>query len=65
MTRRRVLRFGLAALSMSLLAPPWARAQTRYPERPIRLILELIRQSVDELYVSLMGVGNRVEPKRV
>ena len=31
-------------------------------ERPIGLILELIRQSVDKLYVSLVGVGNRVEP---
>ena len=39
MRRREVLRFGLAALSTPLLAPLWARAQTRYPERPIRLII--------------------------
>src|SRR5262245_15236686 len=39
MTRRRVLRLGLAALSAPLLTSPWARAQTRYPERPIRLII--------------------------
>src|SRR5215468_785157 len=39
MTRRRVLGLGLATLSAPLLAPPWARAQTRYPERPIRLVI--------------------------
>src|SRR5213592_955080 len=39
MTRRKLLRLGSAALSTPLLAPLWARAQTRYPERPIRLII--------------------------
>src|ERR1043166_6639891 len=39
MTRREVLRLGLVGLSAQLIAPPWARAQARYPERPIRLVI--------------------------
>jgi tripartite-type tricarboxylate transporter receptor subunit TctC len=39
MTRRKLLRLGLAALSTPLMAPPWAHAQAKYPERPIRLVI--------------------------
>src|SRR5215813_13483523 len=46
MTRRELLRLGLAALSAPLFGPlfkSWAQAQAqtqaRYPERPIRLII--------------------------
>jgi tripartite-type tricarboxylate transporter receptor subunit TctC len=39
MTRRRVLGLGLASLSVPFLALPWAIAQARYPERPIRLVI--------------------------
>jgi len=38
MRRREVLGLGFAALS-ALFSPPWARAQTKYPERPIRLVI--------------------------
>src|SRR5947208_10638426 len=40
MTRRKLLGLGLAALSAPLITPPrWARAQAKYPERPIRLVI--------------------------
>jgi tripartite-type tricarboxylate transporter receptor subunit TctC len=39
MTRREQLRLGLAALSAPFVAPLWALAQAKYPERPIRLII--------------------------
>src|SRR5262245_64135788 len=39
MTRRKVLELGLASLSVPFLALPWARAQARYPERLIRLVI--------------------------
>jgi len=40
MTRREVLGFGLAALAAPLITRPrWARAQAKYPERPIRLVI--------------------------
>src|SRR5262247_2166413 len=38
MTRRKLLGLGLAALSAPLMSP-WARAQARYPERAIRLVI--------------------------
>src|SRR5207249_3581363 len=38
MRRRKLLRLGFATLSAPLLRT-WARAQARYPERPIRLII--------------------------
>jgi hypothetical protein len=38
MQRRDVLAFGLAALSARALAPGPAFAQSKYPERPIRLV---------------------------
>jgi tripartite-type tricarboxylate transporter receptor subunit TctC len=39
MRRREVLGLGLAALSAPLVIPPRARAQAKYPERPIRLVI--------------------------
>jgi tripartite-type tricarboxylate transporter receptor subunit TctC len=39
MNRRDVLAAGLACLSTTVLAPQRSRAQGRYPERPIRLIV--------------------------
>jgi tripartite-type tricarboxylate transporter receptor subunit TctC len=39
MQRREVLSLGLAALAAPALRPMAARAQPRYPERPIRLII--------------------------
>ena len=39
MTRRKVLGLGLATLSAPLVMPLWARAQARYPERAIRLVI--------------------------
>src|ERR1700704_2680789 len=39
MNRRDILRYGLAGLAGSALAPCRAFAQPRYPERPIRLVV--------------------------
>ncbi len=39
MNRREVLAAGLAALSTAVPAPPMARAQGRYPDRPVKLIV--------------------------
>jgi tripartite-type tricarboxylate transporter receptor subunit TctC len=39
MRRRDLLALGLAALSAPAMAPRSARAQSRYPERPIRLVV--------------------------
>jgi len=39
MNRRKLMRVGLAGLSASVLSPIAALAQSRYPERPIRVIV--------------------------
>ena len=39
MNRRELLRTGLATVAASGLAPHGARAQGRYPDRPIKLIV--------------------------
>src|SRR6184192_727917 len=39
MRRRDLLALGMAALSLELLLPHPARAQTKYPDRPIRLVI--------------------------
>ncbi len=39
MKRRDALVLGLAALAAQTLPPPAARAQSRFPERPIRLVI--------------------------
>src|SRR5499426_4323300 len=47
MTRRKLLGLGLAALSAPLMSP-WARAQARYPDRPIRLVIPFTTGGVND-----------------
>ena len=48
MQRRDVLTFGLAALSARALAPLRALAQSKYPERPIRLVIPFTPGGVND-----------------
>jgi tripartite-type tricarboxylate transporter receptor subunit TctC len=48
MQRRDVLSFGLAALSAQAWAPRLARAQSKYPERPIRLVIPFTPGGVND-----------------
>src|SRR5580704_6128307 len=48
MQRRDVLNFGLAALSAQAWAPRLARAQSKYPERPIRLVIPFTPGGVND-----------------
>jgi len=48
MKRRDVLALGLAALSARTLAPGAARAQGKYPERPIRLVIPFTPGGVND-----------------
>jgi tripartite-type tricarboxylate transporter receptor subunit TctC len=48
MKRRDVLALGLAALSARMLAPRAARAQGKYPERPIRLVIPFTPGGVND-----------------
>ena len=48
MKQREVLAFGLAALSMPASMLRAARAQAKYPERPIRLVIPFTPGGVNE-----------------
>src|SRR5712672_656641 len=48
MRRREVLAFGLAALSTPALLPQRARAQAKYPERPVRLVIPFTPGGVND-----------------
>src|SRR5258705_2098485 len=48
MRRREVLALGLAALSTPALLPQRARAQAKYPERPVRLVIPFTPGGVND-----------------
>jgi tripartite-type tricarboxylate transporter receptor subunit TctC len=48
MQRRDLLTFGLAALSARALAPLRALAQSKYPERQIRLVIPFTPGGVND-----------------
>ena len=48
MKRRDVLLLGLSALSTQALMPRAARAQAKYPERPIRLVIPFTTGGVND-----------------
>jgi tripartite-type tricarboxylate transporter receptor subunit TctC len=48
MKRRDLLLFGLSALSTQALMPRAARAQAKYPERPIRLVIPFTTGGVND-----------------
>ena len=71
MKRRRLIAAGLGALAAPAVVPSIVRAQAKYPERPVRLVVpfaaagptDIIGRKVAEKMTALLGQTMIVENK--